>query len=190
MTRSTVITLLAAGMVCCSVQAYASVEVVGGKNAPQCYQNAVTHGNVEAGIAVCKKALQEDSLNSHDRASTLVNLGVLQSRLSDSQAALASYDQALQADPSLAEAYINRSSVLISLQDYKGALDSANQALDKGAREPALAYYNRAVAEEWLNNITAAYADLKRAAALTPGLSAASRELRRFHTAPATSGGV
>jgi tetratricopeptide (TPR) repeat protein len=191
MTRISIIATLAImGVAGWANTSGAAEAVIGGKVASNCYQIAETNGDAHQGVAICELALEKDSLNAHDRASTFVNLGVLQARLSNEMAALASYDKALKEDSSLAEAYVDRSSALIALKDYRAALDSANQAISTGPREPELAYFNRAIAEEGLGNLSAAYSDLKQTEALTPGFTQATEELKRFHVVRAAPGGT
>lgn len=187
MTRTFIVAALALGSAAIlSTGAFAAEAVIGGKLAPYCYQIAETGGDAQAGVDVCSRALRTDSLGAHDRAATLVNLGVLQSRLDDHHAALATYDKALQTDGALAEAYVDRSAALIALKDYSAAYESADKGLSLGTRTPELAYYNRAIAEEGMGNNLAAYHDLRQAVALTPGFTRAADELKRFHVVRAS----
>lgn len=161
-------------------QALAAEAVIGGKLAPSCYQIAEAGGDAQHGIDICTRALEADVLDSHDRAATYVNLGVLQARAGDRQSALESYDKAVAGDADIAEAYVDRSSTLIALKDYSGALNDAQKGISMGARFPEVALYNRAVAEEGLGDYTSAYRDLRQAVSLVPGFTQATQELKHF----------
>ena len=181
MIRSSFIAVLALGSAALFVgHANAAEAVIGGKLAPSCYAMAEGSGEALHGIDICNRALQTDMLDTHDRAATYVNLGVLQARAGDRQSALASYNRAMEGDADIAEAYVDRSSTLIAMKDYSGALTDVQKGITMGARFPEIALYNRGVAEEGLGDFTSAYRDLKQAASLAPGFTQAKQELRHF----------
>ena len=181
MMRLSFIAVLALGSAALFVgQANAAEAVIGGKLAPSCYQIAETGGDAHHGIDLCSRALETDVLDSHDRSATYINLGVLQARAGDRQSALDSYNKAVTGDADIAEAYVDRSSTLIAMKDYSGALADAQKGISMGARFPEVALYNRAVAEEGLGDFTSAYRDLRQAVSLVPGFTQAKQELRHF----------
>ena len=181
MMRSSFIAVLAVGSTALFVgQANAAEAVIGGKLAPSCYQIAEGSGDALHGIDICTRALRTDVLDSHDRSATYVNLGVLQARAGDRQSALESYDKAVAGDANIAEAYVDRSSILIALKDYSGALSNVQKGISMGARFPEVALFDRAVAEEGLGDFTSAYRDLKQAVSLAPGFTEAKEELSHF----------
>ena len=60
--------------------------------------------------------------------------GVVKVRLGDNAGALADYDAAIAADPRLADAYVSRAGILISMKRYDEARTDIAQGMALGAR--------------------------------------------------------
>ncbi len=161
-------------------QANATAVVVGNGLAHSCYVIAQYGGDPREGVEVCTRALEQMPLSKKDRASTFVNRGVMRAKLGQPYDAMNDYERAIAVDPTLAQAYVDRSAALITLKRYDDAVKSADEGLSRGAAQPEMAYYNRAIAEEALGNVNGAYRDFKQAVALVPEFTAAAEQLKRF----------
>jgi tetratricopeptide (TPR) repeat protein len=162
-----------------SVQA--AVSVVGAGMAHTCYVQAEFGDDLKAGIAICSESLKSDVLSRIDRASTLINRAILRARTADTDGAMADYAEALSLGSNDGEVYLNRSATLIALRRYSEALHDADQAVALHPARVEIAYYNRALANEALGNVGAAYQDYKAALEAQPQFKAASERLAHFH---------
>lgn len=161
-------------------QAHGASSVIGGGDARACY-DAASNGRTDLGALLdCDSAIGGQELSARDRAATVVNRGVIHLLRRDAARALADFDRAISWRPDLGEAYVNRGAALILTGDFAGAVTSINRGLELGAEDPHEAYFNRAIAQEKLDNTAAAYADYRRAAALKPDWDLPGRELARF----------
>ncbi len=160
--------------------AHSHVYVSAGGAASACYQFAVEEHNTADAINTCTAALAGEPLSERDRAATLINRGILQLRTGGFERAMADFDQAIAAQPALAEGHINRGAALLRREDYAGAITAISAGLERQPVNPAQAYYNRGVAYEETGNVRAAYEDYRRAAELAPTWDAPRLELTRF----------
>ncbi|HXC54234.1 MAG TPA: hypothetical protein VNU97_02980 [Rhizomicrobium sp.] len=160
--------------------AEAAVSVIGNGAAHDCYIKAEYHVFDRSGIGLCSDALRNDVLSSVDRASTLINRGILKAHAADLDGALADYGAAIALGANLGEAYLNRSATMIALKRYGEALDDADKAVRLGSTRPEVAYFNRGLANESLGNIKAAYDDYSAALQAQPRFTAAADQLARF----------
>ena len=78
----------------------------------------------------------------------------------------------------------------LALHRYKEALGDLNKGIDMGAREPQIAYYDRAIVNEALGNIRDAYEDYKKAVEIQPDFTLAIHELERFRVVHKYPGGA
>lgn len=177
-----------AGVTLVSPSAEASVKVLGSGFGRLCYEYAKAGHASDNGVETCNSALAERSLTPEDRAATLVNRGILQMYAKQLEQALASYEEAIRLNPSLAEAYINKGVVLVNLGRDAEAVAVISQALKLNAERPEIAYYTRGVANEMLGNMRAAYSDYRQAAALKPDWQEPQTQLRRFSVVPKSRG--
>ena len=166
--------------------AQAAVTVFGSDSATQCSQAAIADKSDAASESYCTRALQEDTLDSDDRAGTLVNRGVMKLRRADYEAARTDFNAALALEPNLAEAWINRGAVWVGERQYQTALSDLNRALELGVKQPEKAYFNRALAYEGMDNEKAAYFDYQKALELKPDWQLPQHELLRFHVSQQT----
>lgn len=160
--------------------AEAAVSVVGNGLAHDCYLQA-EYNLDRKGIAICTDALKNDVLPQIDRASTLINRAILRARASDTDGAMADYAAALAIGANDGEVYLNRAATLIALKRYDDALKDADQAVQMNPARIEIAYYNRAMANEALGNVRAAYDDYYAAVKAQPRFKAAKDQLSRFH---------
>ena len=159
----------------------ASVTRLGSSAAFMCYQAAEYHGDFHAGLAECNHALTEDLLSKRDRASTLVNRGIVKVNLNDYAGALADYNAAIEMIPNLAEAYVDRGLLYVRQRETQlEAIADITKGLELGTRDEAAAYHGRAFAYEAVGRVADAYRDFKKAAELNPNWAAPRNELKRF----------
>jgi len=94
--------------------------------------------------------------------------------------ARADFQHAIDVDPALGEAWVNRGAVEIIDQKFQDGIDDISKGLTLGTEEPAKAYYNRAVAYEGIDDEKSAYLDYQQALVLQPGWDLPKQELLRF----------
>jgi len=179
--RSFALAAAAAGFVVAFAgPAQAASTVIGGGPARACFEAANTGRTDLGALTDCDTAIGGQELSARDRAATVVNRGVIHLLRREADSALADFDRAIDWRPDLGEAYVNRGAALILRGDFAGAIASINKGLELGAEDPHEAYFNRAIAEEKLDNTRAAYADYRRAAELKPDWALPRAELARF----------
>ncbi len=167
--------------------ANAAVTVFGSGPAELCYQGAENGGQASDYIAYCNEAIAS-VLTTRDRAATYINRGVLKLSLAESNSALDDFNTGLTTDDSLGEGYVDRGAALIALKRYGDAIKDIDKGLSLGAKQPAIAYYDRAMADEALGNIPAAYSDYQQSIAAQPDFTRASDELKRFKVVKKSDG--
>ena len=171
--------LAIAGVIAAVLPAKAVVIVVGGGAGAQCYATAEFGDPFEA-FDICSKALANQDMSVRDRAATYVNRSVVRLRVHDYNGAIADCDLSIARFPGFGEAYVNRGAALINLEMPKEALQALDKAIQLGLDKIHLAYYNRGLAKERLNDAKGAYEDYKKALELDPTFTLAAEELKRF----------
>jgi tetratricopeptide (TPR) repeat protein len=166
--------------------ARAAVTVYGSGFAEQCFHTARDGGDIYAGIADCDHALVEDQLQGRDLAGTYVNRGVLHMAVSENDAARADFEKSIAIDPTLGEAWVNLGALKIANHQFAQGIGDIDKGLALGPTEPEKAYYNRALADEGMDNETAAYYDYTKASQLKPNWAPPKTELTRFTVRPAS----
>ena len=179
--------LISAAAFATASRADGAVTVFGPGPATLCYDGADTGGDPGSYIFFCDEALNQ-ALSVHDRAATFINRGVLRLALNEFNAAYEDFNAGLAVDASIGEGYIDRGVALIERKQFSEALADINKGLSLGAKRPALAYYDRAIANEALGDVTAAYHDYQQALVAEPGFTLASDELKRFKVVTKTTG--
>jgi len=172
-------TLTAAAVIAAALPAKAVVLVVGGGAGAQCYSTAEFGDPFEA-FDICTKALANQEMSVRDRAATYINRSVIRLRVHDYSGAITDCDLSIARYPSLGEAFVNRGAALINLNKPQEALEALNKAIELGLDKVHLAYYNRGLAREKLNDSSGAYNDYKKALELDPTFTLAAEELKRF----------
>jgi Tfp pilus assembly protein PilF len=164
----------------CAGGAHAAVTVFGGGMAQAC-SKAAFDGRSDAGsIRVCDEALSTEMLERHDRAGTYINRGVMKLRAHAFEAARADFDTAIAMAPTIGEGWINRGAVSVAQKRFRDGVSDLTKGIDLGVREPEKAYYNRALAEEGLDDEKSAYLDYEQAIAIKPDWDLPHQELLRF----------
>jgi tetratricopeptide (TPR) repeat protein len=163
--------------------------VLGGGFAQDCYQAVKNGAPTRSTRALCDRALQSEALSTNDLAATLVNRGILSVRDRQGAQALNDFNAALQQNPALAPAFLNRAGAYLLLGRWLDAKVDADTALGIGLqRDTWAAHFNRAVALERLGDVSAAYAAFQRAAELAPNQDLVRAELARFRVTTAPVG--
>lgn len=183
MTKRNLLLAAAAGLAACgfAAPAAASVVVIGNSDARFCYEAAdspLTPANRD--IRRCDEALLRESLSNYEIVATHVNRGILRLRRGLIDAAIADFDQAIALDGNQAEAYLNKGAALMRRNGTAEAVGLFTIALERNTTRPALAHYGRAVANETLGNVSAAYRDYREANRLAPEWNEPRIELTRF----------
>ncbi len=117
-----------------------SVTTIGATDAANCYQNA--RSDLSRSTVPCDKALKDSGLSISDRKKTLVNRGLIHNRNGDLAAALDDFNDALEIDPALGEAYLNRGNSYFLGARFEQAMSDYERALDIGVSKPWAAWYN------------------------------------------------
>jgi tetratricopeptide (TPR) repeat protein len=173
--------ILAASLAAVAAPASAGVVVIGTTDARLCYEAADSGGLPRVDdVRRCDNALTHDPLSRYETVATHVNRGILRMRRNQVDEAVADFDRAIALDPDQPEAYLNKGAALIRRDNHGEALRLFTVALEHNTARPAIAHYGRAIANEQLGNVRAAYADYLRASELDPGWADPRTELRRF----------
>lgn len=177
--------LVAALFAASSIPSVAGVAVIGASSARMCYEaaDALTRPNLRD-VAFCDDAVRDPSLSRHDLVASHVNRGILRLRRGLVAESIEDFDRALALDPNQPEAYLNKGAALIAQNDMRGALPLFTVALEHRTNRPAIAHFGRAIANESLGNVEAAYRDYRMASELDPDWAAPRTELQRFTVAP------
>lgn len=162
-----------------AADASAAVSVLGEGAANTCSSAALSGDANDEAISACTTALLEVT-TARDKAGTYVNRGVLMLRRKNFVAARADFDAAEKVDPTMGEAVVNRGASLLAERRFAEALAEIDRGLGLNPEEPEKAYYNRALANEGLDDMKAAYFDYMKALELAPGWDAPRKELARF----------
>jgi len=173
-----------AALVATAASAQVTVFSGGASQATSC-SLAARHGNATLeSIGTCTFAIEQESLANRDLAGTHVNRGVLYMRNMDWGRAMDDLNIALSIDPRMGEAMVNRGALLIAQKRFAEGIAEIDRGLALHPEEPERAYYNRALAEERLDNVKGAYYDYLRASELAPTWTAPQEELKRFNVTP------
>jgi tetratricopeptide (TPR) repeat protein len=176
--------LLASAVFWQSQSVSASTTVYGNGMAQLCSNAAravAKTGRADAqSLAACDIALSDESLTVRDRAGTLVNRGVLRLVLVAFADAKQDFEAAVALMPDLGAAYTNRGAALIGLKRYADGIADIDRGLSLNTEEPEKAYFNRALADEALDDAKDAYLDYSQAARLKPDWDQPKAELARF----------
>jgi tetratricopeptide (TPR) repeat protein len=171
---------LAAAMALAGGAARAAVTVEGSGLASECAKAAKDGETAITFERICTQSLETELLPPRDRSGTYVNRGIIKLRNQQYDSAIEDFDTAIKYQSNLAEAYVNRGAARIGAHRFKEAVADLDNAILLGVQEPEKAYYNRAVAYEWLDNYKAAYFDYKKALELAPDWDLVNQQLARF----------
>lgn len=141
-------------------------------------------------LGACDVALRSGDLSDSVRARLLINRGVIALQRNEADPALSDLEEAVRIAPDLSEGWLSLSAARIKARRLDGAIDAAEQALALDVVNPALAYFNIAIAHETAGRFDAAYDAYLEAASLAPDNATLQAQPPRFlrHQAPAMSG--
>ncbi len=157
-----------------------AVTSLGNSSARFCYNAARERNASRQALEACHDALAS-TLHPRDALATYVNRGVIHAERESYDLALRDFEAATAVDPDAPEPFLNKSVLMLRMEGREGeARLLADVALAKQTKQPALAYYTRAVAHEKTGNVSAAYKDYLQAVKLAPDWDLPTQELRRF----------
>lgn len=159
-----------------AMPAYAAESVFGQGDAQQCFEGA-RYGSGSTGEEACNRALNDVALTRSDRAATLVNRGIIFNRTERYDAAMADFEAALEINPGLGEAYLNRGNSHFFQQRMLAAKADYDRAIELKSRDLHAAHFNRGLVYEVLGDTQAARADFETALRLKPNFRAAEAKL-------------
>ena len=162
-----------------ATSASAAVTVLGNGAANQCSAAALAGDATDEDLAVCNTALLE-VVSDTEKAGTYVNRGVILLRRKNFTAARTDYETAEKIVPTMGEAVVNRGASFVAERRYLEGLTEIDRGLSLNPEEPEKAYFNRALANEGLDDMKAAYLDYMKALELAPNWEAPRHELSRF----------
>ena len=163
-----------------ALPASAGIMTIGGSYAEGCFKAAEQHSLTLESLNTCDRAFTEEALSSDDELATHVNRGILLMLRDDYRRAHSDFSKAMNMNPNRSEPYMNMA--ILQLRNGKSAeaVSLFSKAIELGTEIPEVAYYGRALANEDVGNVKAAYADLQRAASLKPKWDAPARDLARY----------
>ncbi len=165
----------------------AAETVFGAGPAQLCYQAADEGLPASDYLIYCNAALGT-SLTPHDRAATYINRGVLKLGLAQYDAAAEDFTAGLAINDCLGEGYVDLGATEVGRKLYAEAIANITKGLTLGTKQPQVAYFDRAMANEALGNLRAAYDDYRQAVAVAPDFNPAKNELKRFKVVEKPSG--
>jgi tetratricopeptide (TPR) repeat protein len=183
MINRTYLLAAAAGLAACgfAAPAGAAVVVLGNSDARMCFEAADSPMTPAArDIRRCDEALLREALSNYEVVATHVNRGILRLRRGMIDAAITDFDHAIALDPNQPEAYLNKGAALLRRENAAEAMNLFTIALERNTSRPAIAHYGRAIANESLGNLNAAYRDYTAASRIAPNWREPQLELARF----------
>ena len=163
-----------------STPAGAGLISIGNSTARDCYEAAIARSADRNSFSHCDIALDQEGLSPQDRAATLVNRGALYLRGHNYRSAGRDFDAALRSDSNNAEAWLNLAIVRLQQGGSSEAMPMIEKSLALNTVRQALAYYSRAIANERMGRVRAAYDDLQRAHSLAPTWREPTEDLKRY----------
>jgi tetratricopeptide (TPR) repeat protein len=139
--------ILAGLLVSAALSGPASAYVVsyGRSNAAACAEHAADTRSLD--VEPCNRALA-DAPSDQEKVVTLVNRGIIYRRIGDLQVALDDFNAAVDLNPELADAYLNRGTLYYLAGYQDRAIADYEKALALGFERPWLAWYNIGVSYE------------------------------------------
>jgi len=155
--------------------------VIGNPDATECYRATMLPNSVAASsIATCSIALNSRRTTRKERASILVNRGILYNHMGEYDAALADFEAALELFSNFPEAFINRGNVYFYKGDIEQAIADYNRAIQRKSTKQHTAYFNRGLANESRKQPNAAFEDFVRANQLKPDWVLAAGRVEQY----------
>jgi tetratricopeptide (TPR) repeat protein len=163
-----------------AIPAKSAVYVLGEGPERGCYLAAKTGSSTYDSLKLCDDAIDHSVMILHDRAATYVNRGVILLRLGRIDNAMSDFNTCMRVMPDLGDAYLNRGVAYITMKQYANALADIQKGIARNPSDMAVAYYDRAVAEEQLGQLRDAYLDYQAAAKEEPTFTEANEAVGRF----------
>jgi tetratricopeptide (TPR) repeat protein len=148
--------------------------------AHECFTFAKAGTKPREGVEVCNAALRTAAVSLRDRAATYGNRGVLLNMLDRVDRAEADFRSAIRLDPTLGDPYVNLGSMMIRKKQFEPAIAQIDKGLELGMSFPAIGYYDRALAYDFLGRYKEAYLDYQKALEHDPSFKLASDRLKDF----------
>jgi tetratricopeptide (TPR) repeat protein len=167
--------------------ACAAVAVIADTSAASCSRAALEKRADDASLQSCNEAINQGALNHDDLTRTYVNRGAVLMNRHDYDAARGDLERAIQLDPTVGDAWMDRGAIEIIEHRYADGIADTTKGLALGVSEPAKAYFNRAVAYEGIDDEKSAYLDYQQALVLKPDWEAPKHELLRFSVTQRTA---
>ncbi len=146
-----------------------NLTVTGNPDANDCYlATMLPDAAAQATIASCNIALNTRRVSRRERASILVNRGILYNHMGEYAAAFDDFDAALELISNFPEAYINRGNAYFYTGQVGRAIADYNRAIQRRSAKRHTAYFNRGLANESQKQHDQAFADFVRANELKP----------------------
>ncbi|MEO1014294.1 MAG: tetratricopeptide repeat protein [Pseudomonadota bacterium] len=161
--------------------AQSAVSRFGASDARRCYEAATSKTGQD--IDPCDKALREVDMTLRDRRATLVNRGIIYNRLGRFDDAIADFDAALEGDPNLGEALLNRGNSRYLQREFEAAIEDYRAALASDFGRPAVIWYNIGLARKASGDLPAARNAFIQATASDPGFAPAREQLAALNVA-------
>lgn len=152
-----------------------SISTFGATDAQGCFEDA--RSDVTTTVDRCDAALRGQTLTKRDRLATLVNRGIVLNRAGRLDDALADFNAALEKDPSLSEAWLNRGNAQYLRGQYDLAIADYEKSLETDLSKPWVAWYNIGLAREALKDARGARTAYERALEINPEFSLAKEKL-------------
>ena len=162
------------------LSAAAATTVVGDTSATMCAKAAAQGLADDESLRLCGQAIEQGGLDQHDLVATYVNRGSVSMNRRDYVSARADFEHAIRMEPTAGEAWLDRGAIDIAEHRYRDGIADTTKGIELGVREPAKAYFNRAVAYEGVNDEQDAYLDYQQAMVLQPAWDLPKQELLRF----------
>ncbi len=160
--------------------AIAAISVIGNSVAHACYEDAKQAAPKHTDMSNCNRALEEETLDTRDRAATMVNRGILRMFAANDNGALDDYNGAIELQPKMGDAYLNRGILYLRTEKDANAIADLTKGLSLGSTKPEAGYYSRAVAYELTGDVKSAYLDYRKALELAPTWALPQEQLTRF----------
>lgn len=152
-----------------------AVTTFGATNAKDCYDAANDGFSTDADS--CDKALRDQALTVRDRQATRINRGIVFNRAGRYADAIADFDAALETDPELAEAWLNRGNSMLLTGRADEALENYEAAIENGISKEHIAWYNIGLAYEAKNDKAKAREAYEKALEASPAFTLARQKL-------------
>ena len=131
-----------------SGSAGASVAVIADSSAAGCSRGALAARADDSSLQFCNQAIDQGALNKDDLIRTYVNRGAVLMKRHAYAAARADLERAIQLDPKVGDAWMDRGAINIIEHHYAEGIADTTKGLALGVSETPKTYYKRAVAYE------------------------------------------